>query len=239
MSTNILDITATSRAFWLGASVGASFDSYGDLTPIGPRMDVRWRVPTSINVQGRRHVQGGPLSWTAEVWAFDPRVLRDVPWSKVNEDAEALAVSLDRALARGARGLAAVEARKTAASLRKQPDVLQALAITSMLTEAAHVVVVKVASPEPIIERQRTTRGLVAFLIDKDGKVVRNSKSVYVAQHPEDALSADDLFQVGTALGISVHPVLMALDALNAGSASVKDGKLVLARPAAPLSASA
>lgn len=239
MNATTLDITAASRAFWLGASVGASFDSYGDLTPIGPRMDVRWRVPTSINVQGRRHVQGGPLSWTAEVWAFDPRVLRDVPWSRVNEDAETLAASLDRALARGARGLAAVEARKTAASLRKQPDVLQALAITSMLSEAAHVVVAKLTSPEPIVERQRTTRGLVAFLVDKDGKVVRNSKSIYVAQDPADALSADDLYQVGTGLGITVHPVLMALDALNAGAATVKDGKLVLARPTAAVSASA
>lgn len=227
-----LDLYAASRHFWLGPAVGASIENYRDLTPPWPRQQVRWRVPATINVEGKRLVQGGPLSWTAEVWRLQPSVLRDVPWSKVVADAEALASALDRALTRGARGMAGAQARLTAEALRRAPTPLDTLRAIRLLDTAKHVVMIDLRSSEPVITGQFSTRGLIAFLVDRDGRVVRDSKSVYVAQNRGEALSAIDLHVVGNVLELSVHPILVAIDGLNSGVAKANEGVLTLRKSA-------
>ncbi len=228
----VLDLTAASRLFWLGPAVGASVESYQNLSPPWSRQQVRWRVPGTINVEGKRLVQGGPLSWTAEVWRLPPSVLRDTPWSKVVADAELLASALDRALTRGARGMAGVQARQTAEALRRAPTPLDTLRAVRLLDSARHVVLIDLRSSEPIVRGQFSTRGLVAFFVGKDGRVLRDTKSVYVAPNTGEALSAIDLQVVGNVLELSAHPILVAIDALNAGLGKIVGGALALRKTA-------
>ncbi len=74
-------------------------------------------------------------------------------------------------------------------------------------------------------------RPRASLFVGKEGRVLQSTKSVYVV--PERPLSANDVYVVGSILELSVHPVLMTLDALNDGHGSLEDGELVLKRSVA------
>lgn len=225
-----IDITQASRAFWLSARNRWGIEGYSDLTPPWPRARLRWRVPESVNIDGERCIQSGPLSWTGQLWRFQPHVLKDVPWQKLGRDAEALATWLERSIERGASGLAAAQARDTVAALRRAPGVLDSLRTLAMLDATEFMVVVEMRSGDEVLPGQRA-RGFVSFFVGKEGRVLQSTKSVYVV--PERPLSANDVYVVGSILELSVHPVLITLDALNNGHGSLEDGELVLKRSVA------
>lgn len=225
MSPPVLDLTQASRAFWLSSKNAWGIEEYADLTPPWPKARLRWRVPETVNVNGERWLQRGPLAWSADLWRISPERLRRVPWQRIERDADELAASLDRAVERGGTGFAKAQARRTSEALRAEPEGLDLLRLVGMFDAAEHVVLMDLRSFDPVVPGH-ATRGIVAFLIDRQGRVLPHSKSVYVAA--SKAMNATDVHQSGQALEVSVHPVLIALDALNSGRGRLIEGQLVL-----------
>lgn len=221
----VLDVTQASRAFWLSSKNTWGIEEYTDLTPPWPRVRLKWRVPETVNVNGERWLQRGPLAWTADLWRLSPDALRRVPWQKIDRDAAELAASLDRAVQRGGTGFARAQARNTAKALRQEPDGFDLLRLVGMFDATKHVVLVDLRSFDQVVPGH-PSRGLVAFLIDAQGRVLKNSKSVYVAA--SKGMNAQEVYESGVALEVSVHPLLIALEALNTGRGVLVDGQLVL-----------
>ncbi|MCO5166611.1 MAG: hypothetical protein M9894_09625 [Planctomycetes bacterium] len=215
MSTlRTIDVTLAAERYWLDPRDRWEVTEYGDLTLPWPAARVVWRVPSLVNLGGK--LVANPLGerWTALVERSDPKVALARPWREIEEG-----------LARTAEHSAELARRGASPETRAQLELLAAAARGPVTPELGRRVLALLESARcgvlarlkvPLAPPGLFVLGEAAFWVGADGRA-RPESLVYTAlAHPW--LGADQLGAVATFVEIGVHPLLVAVDALNRGT---------------------
>lgn len=209
-----IDVTLAAERYWLDPRDRWEVTGYRDLTLPWAAARVVWRVPSLVNMGGQ--LVPNPLGerWTALVERTDPQVALARPWREIEEG-----------LARTAQHSKELARRGASAETRAQLELLAAAAGTPVTPELGRRILtlleaarcgVLVRLKVPLTRPGLFVLGEAAFWVGADGRA-RPESIVYTALD-HYSLGADQLSAVAKFVEVGVHPLLVAVDALNRGA---------------------
>ncbi len=209
----LIDVTEASYRYWHHPKDLWTLADYADLTPPWDEVRVVWRVPAQMNVRGTLVPRVCPRRWSATLRRRDPRPLLDQPWDDVVARARRTADVMSAAAERGGAPSTLDRFEETIAALRQPPSPTVRRAILELFERARWDVQFEVELAHP--RDGKPLRTLFQFMIDAAGAPLTTSAGLAVVEGPHRH-TADELLALIQVVEAGVHPVLIALDALNA-----------------------
>jgi hypothetical protein len=222
MDLRVIDISAAAERLWL-AEEFPGLEDFTDLVPPWDTVGFVWRMPSHVNAgDGELVPYHGPVQWVALVQRRSVQVLKDRTWEERARTAAKLERQLMDVVDRSDElsPEAAQEVVDFVAGLRatagETPE--ERAELLALLDTLEWQVAVGLRGHHfTAFGEEGTVAGSMGMLLDRDGRARRST----VLVNDDPAYSADDHRTLAALLSVEVTPVLVALEALNGGTAYV------------------